>query len=152
MSPRFVTSTASTATRSPSWFARSSVRLRARSRIAPRAPSSTNRSTIARPSPDAPPVTSATLFSSQPISEKVTQVARQQHRLFEKNLAICDLERSFDSPQQVSPRSDPRALLRVKPGAVNVEVRLDFELAAAIANYSHIGDQMTRARGWIFRP
>src|SRR5579862_4740785 len=140
------------ATRSPRSFARSSARSRALSKIATRAPSSTKRSTIARPSPDAPPVTIATLFSSQPISEKVTQVARQQHRLLEKNLAIRDLERSFDSPQQVSPRSDPRTLLRVEPGAVNMEVRLDFELAAIVAHHSHVGDQVTRARRWIFRP
>src|ERR1700732_1143033 len=106
------------ATRSPSCFARSSLRSRARSRIAPRPPSPTNRSTIARPSPDAPPVTSATLFSSQPISEKVAQVARQQHGLFEENLAVDDLERSSHSAQHIAPRTDPGGLFRIEPRAI----------------------------------
>src|SRR5208283_195442 len=106
----------------------------------------------ARPSPEAPPVTSATLFSSQPISEKIAQVARQQHRLLEENLAVRDLKGSFHPPQHVAARSDPRILFGIEPRAIKMEIRFHFELAAAVANDSHVGDQVTRARRRILRP
>src|SRR5579885_2338508 len=127
-----VTSPTTAAIRSGKRAAISALRSRARSRIVTFAPSSMKRSTMARPRPEAPPVTSATLFSSHPMSEEIAQVARQQHRLLEKDLSVGDLKRSPDPAQHVAPRTDPRRLLRIQPGAIDVEIRLDLERAAVV--------------------
>src|ERR1700722_586488 len=145
LSARTVTSPTTASTRSPNCFASSALRSRARSRVATFAPSSRKRSTMARPSPDAPPVTSVTLFSSQPISEKVAQVTRQQHGLFEENLTVYDLERSFHAAQHVASRTDPGALFRIEPRAIEVKVGLHFKRAVVVLRDAHISNQVTRA-------
>src|SRR5882757_1733686 len=101
LSPSMVTSPTIAAVSLPRREVSSSLRSRDRSRIATRAPSSRKRSTIARPSPDAPPVTSATLPSSHPMVrysawyadlKEETQVAREQDRLIENDRAARYLE------------------------------------------------------------
>src|SRR5690242_7238776 len=152
LSASTVTSPTTASTRWPSRFAISALRSRARSRMATFAPSSMKRSTIARPSPDAPPVISATLFSSHPMSEEVAQVARQQHGLFEKDLALGDLKRALDAPQHVVARTDPRGLLGIQPRTIQVEIRFDFEPASVVLDHADVGYQMARARGRILGP
>src|SRR5690242_4945078 len=93
LSPSEVTSPTVTATRAPNSSRSAADRSGERSSTATFAPSSIKRATTACPSPDAPPVTSATLPSSHAtcgsfvivVSEKKAQVAGEHHRLIQND-------------------------------------------------------------------
>src|SRR6266852_4395721 len=108
------------------------------------APSSMKRATIARPSPDAPPVTSATLPSSQPICvffalsrfrddsllEKETQISREYRRLIEDDAAPCDLPsgRGIDAPHQIVPHARENFDFALEARPIEQIIAVDLEL------------------------
>src|SRR5262245_708299 len=100
------------------------------------------RSTMARPRPDPAPVTRMRWSSSQPMSEEVRQVARQQHGLLEVDGALDDLERRVDPAEAVVAGPDPGVLLRPQPGPVEVKVRAHVELGSVVADDADVRDQV----------
>src|SRR5229473_847712 len=156
-----VTSPAIASTESPnSAFSRSLLSFE-RSSTPSLAPSSMKRATIARPSPDAPPVTSATLPSSQPICcfslfrafrddaplEKETQISREYRRLIEDDLPPRDLpsQRRGDAAQQIVPhtRENFDFALETRPIEQVIAVDLEF-IGVRRAAHDDIADQMAR--------
>src|SRR5215471_10196699 len=142
LSARTVASPIVTATRSPKVAVRSAALAASSSSTPTRAPSSTKRSTMARPRPDPAPVTRTRWSSSQPMSEEVRQVARQQHGLLEVDGALDDLERRPDAAEAVVAGPDPGVLLGPQPGAVEVEVRAHLQLGPVVADDADVGHQM----------
>src|SRR6516162_3786897 len=88
---------------------------------------------------------------ADPLKE-IAEVAREEHRLFEKDLPVCDTKRVAVSQQHVLAAADPAVLLRVEPGAVDVKVRGDAEPVVAFVEDLHVGDQVPSARRRIFGP
>src|SRR5262245_13064217 len=152
LSEKSVASPIVTATRSPKVEPRAAALEGSISRTPMSAPASTERSTMAWPRPEPAPVTSTVWCSSQPMSEEVRQVARQQHRLLDVDRALHDLEAGGDAAEPVVAGPDPRVLLRPQPGAVQVEVRVDLELVAVVGDDPDVRDEVTGPRRRVFRP
>src|SRR5580692_8711049 len=151
-----LTSPAKTARRSGISRASSASRPGVRSSTASFAPSSRNRSTIARPRPDAPPVISTTSSVSAPICrgslEQRAHVGGRDHRLVEEDVSPRQPEPAVEAPQHVLAPADPAADLGVESGAIEVEADLDRDLVALDIQDADVGDEVARAGRRILGP